>query len=67
MGRDGLSCKFISKFEESLCRIDYVKFRQILSDGCHLVGTLIYMGLPDNISRKQKNLKMKVIIHLYIV
>ncbi len=35
-------------------RIDYVKFRQILSKGCHLVGTMIYIGLPHKISREQK-------------
>ena len=35
-------------------RIDYVKFVQILSKGCHLVGVMIYMGLPHKVSREQK-------------
>ena len=35
-------------------RIDYVKLKEILSKGYHLVGTLIYMGLPYKVSKEQK-------------
>lgn len=36
-------------------RIDYIKFKNILSKGCHLVGALIFVGKPDIVSKdKQK-------------
>jgi len=43
--------KILQKF---FGRIDYVKFIQILSKGYHLVGAMIYMGLPYIVSRKQQ-------------
>ena len=35
-------------------RIDYVKFKEILSEGYHLVGAIIFMGLLERVSKEQK-------------
>ncbi len=35
-------------------RIDYIKFKEILSEGCHLVGAIIFLGLLDKVSDEQK-------------
>ncbi len=35
-------------------RIDYLKFKEKLSEGYHLVGASIFLGLLDKVSPKQK-------------
>ncbi len=35
-------------------RIDYIKFKEILSEGYHLVGAIIFMGLLEKVSKEQK-------------
>ncbi|MFW9952573.1 MAG: NYN domain-containing protein [Candidatus Thorarchaeota archaeon] len=35
-------------------RIDYAKFKEILSQNHHLVGSFVYMGLPPEIYPKKK-------------
>jgi uncharacterized LabA/DUF88 family protein len=35
-------------------RIDYVKFKDILAKGCHLVGNFMFMGKPKYVSDEQQ-------------
>ena len=36
-------------------RIDYVKFKEIISESCHLVGAIIFLGLLEKVSNEQKS------------
>ena len=35
-------------------RIDYIKFKEILSKGCHLVGTIMFVGLLNKVSKEKR-------------
>lgn len=39
---------------KSNIRIDYKKFKEIMAGDYHLVGSLAYMGIPENVKSKKK-------------